>query len=178
MKQYPHELSGGMRQRVMIAMALIAEPELMIADEPTTALDVTVQAQILELLREQQQRRGMAVIYVTHDLAVVAGLCDRVLVMYAGNIVEAAPIAELFSSPRHPYTKALHASIPALHRKEQELTSIPGLPPDLTQTISGCAFADRCGFATAKCRQGARPSLVSCSPGHSHACLRVQQGEI
>ncbi len=130
---YPHEFSGGMRQRVMIAMALITKPDILIADEPTTALDVTVQAQILELLRKLQRDLGMAVIFVTHDLAVVSGLCDRVQVMYAGRIVETADVRTLFKSPRHPYTKALQHSIPSLQPKGRELYTIPGMPPDLSK---------------------------------------------
>jgi len=135
MQLYPHEFSGGMRQRVMIAMALITRPELLIADEPTTALDVTVQAQILELIRQRQRELGMAVIFITHDLGVVAGLCDRVQVMYAGRIVESAPTGTLFSAPRHPYTRALQRSIPALQRKGAALYSIEGLPPDLSRPL-------------------------------------------
>jgi oligopeptide/dipeptide ABC transporter ATP-binding protein len=133
---YPHEFSGGMRQRVMIAMALITKPDLLIADEPTTALDVTVQAQILELLKKLQREFGMAVIFVTHDLAVVSGLCDRVQVMYAGRIVETAPTRTLFKNPQHPYTKALQRCIPALQPKGGTLYAIPGMPPDLSKPIS------------------------------------------
>ena len=133
---YPHEFSGGMRQRVMIAMALITRPEILIADEPTTALDVTVQAQILELLKRLQRELGMAVIFVTHDLAVVSGLCDRVQVMYAGRIVESAPTRDIFRSPQHPYTKALQRCIPALQEKGRELFTIPGLPPDLSKPFT------------------------------------------
>jgi len=174
---YAHELSGGMRQRVMIAMALITRPELLIADEPTTALDVTVQAQILELIGRMQRELGMAVIFITHDLGVVAGLCDRVQVMYAGRIVESADTESLFRSPAHPYTQALWQSIPALQPKGAELFTIPGMPPDLSQQISGCAFAPRCTFAAESCR-ATRPSLVATGPGRSHACLRRQAGEI
>jgi oligopeptide transport system ATP-binding protein len=174
---YPHEFSGGMRQRVMIAMALIAKPELLIADEPTTALDVTVQAQILELLQRLQQERGMAVIFITHDLGVVAGLCDRVQVMYAGRIVESAATAPLFSTPRHPYTRALQRSIPALQPKGQELFTIPGQPPDASKVIPGCAFAERCPDAVERCRIVV-PELAEVATGHRSACLRVQAGEI
>lgn len=175
--QYPHEFSGGMRQRVMIAMALITRPELLIADEPTTALDVTVQAQILELIRNLQREFGMAVIFVTHDLGVVAGLCDRVQVMYAGRIVESADTRTLFRSPRHPYTRALQRSIPGMQSKGQDLYTIHGLPPDLSKPITGCPFAPRCEYATDRCRSET-PSLAPVSPLHAHACLRAHAGEI
>ena len=174
---YPHEFSGGMRQRVMIAMALVTKPEILIADEPTTALDVTVQAQILELIRKLQSELGMAVIFVTHDLGVVSGLCDRVQVMYAGRIVETADTRTLFRSPRHPYTKALQRSIPSLQPKGKELYTIPGLPPDLSKPIAGCAFAPRCEFAVDHCRT-TDPRLVAINPGHATACVRVQSAEI
>ncbi|HLP07778.1 MAG TPA: ABC transporter ATP-binding protein [Opitutaceae bacterium] len=175
---YPHEFSGGMRQRVMIAMALIARPELLIADEPTTALDVTVQAQILDLIRRLQRELGMAVIFITHDLGVVAGLCDRVQVMYAGRIVESATTTDLFARPQHPYTRALQRSIPALQPKGSELFTIPGLPPDLSRLPPGCPFAPRCEFAVEKCRTGDAPPLVETKPAHHSACLRVQAGEL
>lgn len=174
---YPHEFSGGMRQRVMIAMALITKPEVLIADEPTTALDVTVQAQILELIRKMQKDLGMAVVFITHDLGVVSGLCDRVQVMYAGRIVETSDTRTLFHSPRHPYTRALQRSIPALQSKGAELYTIPGLPPDVSKTIPGCAFAPRCEFAAASCTFGT-PELAQISPTHAQACLRVQAGEV
>ena len=174
---YPHEFSGGMRQRVMIAMALITRPEILIADEPTTALDVTVQAQILELLKKLQRELGMAVIFVTHDLAVVSGLCDRVQVMYAGRIVESAPTRTLFQAPRHPYTKALQRSIPSLQPKGRELYTIPGMPPDLSKPATGCAFAPRCEQAVESCR-ATDPRLVPVDANHATACLRVQNAEI
>ena len=174
---YPHEFSGGMRQRVMIAMALITKPELLIADEPTTALDVTVQAQILELIKKMQKELGMAVVFITHDLGVVSGLCDRVQVMYAGRIVETADTRTLFQHPRHPYTRALQRSIPALQNKGAELYTIPGLPPDVSKPIPGCPFAPRCEFALERCTT-TRPELAPVSPGHLHACLRAQAGEI
>ncbi|HUL53855.1 MAG TPA: ABC transporter ATP-binding protein [Opitutaceae bacterium] len=174
---YPHEFSGGMRQRVMIAMALITRPELLIADEPTTALDVTVQAQILELIRRLQRETGMAVIFITHDLGVVAGLCDRVLVMYAGRLVESGDLRAVFQQPRHPYTQALQRSIPSLQAKGAELFTIPGLPPDLSRLPPGCAFAPRCVAATARCR-AEDPALREIAPRHASACLRVQAGEI
>jgi oligopeptide transport system ATP-binding protein len=177
MNLYPHEFSGGMRQRVMIAMALITKPELLIADEPTTALDVTVQAQILELIKKLQREIGMAVIFITHDLGVVSGLCDRVQVMYAGRIVETADTRTLFYHPRHPYTRALQRSIPSLQKKGSELYTIRGLPPDLSKPLPGCPFAARCEFAVEKCVT-TPVKLVEVAPGHSHACLRAQLGEI
>jgi len=174
---YPHEFSGGMRQRVMIAMALITRPELLIADEPTTALDVTVEAQILELIKKFQRESGMAVIFISHNLGVVSGLCDRVQVMYAGRIVETAGVRAIFYQPRHPYTRALQRSIPSLQPKGSELFTIPGLPPDLSKPIAGCAFAPRCEFAAARCRSE-DPPLLEVETGHAHACLRAQAGEI
>ena len=174
---YPHEFSGGMRQRVMIAMALITRPELLIADEPTTALDVTVQAQILELIKAMQKELGMAVIFITHDLGVVSGLCDRVQVMYAGRIVESADTRTLFHGPRHPYTRALQRSIPSMQPKGAELYTIPGLPPDLSRPAQGCAFAPRCEFAEQDCRTG-DPCLADLEPGHAQSCLRVQAGTL
>ncbi len=177
LRQYPHEFSGGMRQRVMIAMALITRPELLIADEPTTALDVTVQAQILELIKSMQRELGMAVIFVTHDLAVVSGLCDRVQVMYAGRIMETADTRTLFHAARHPYTRALQRSIPALQPKGAELYTIPGLPPDLSKPVEGCPFAPRCAQAAEICVT--KPiQLVRGADGHAHACTRAQLGEI
>jgi oligopeptide transport system ATP-binding protein len=174
---YPHEFSGGMRQRVMIAMALVTRPELLIADEPTTALDVTVQAQILDLIRKEQRELGMAVLFVTHDLGVVAGLCDRVQVMYGGRIMETAPAEPLFASPLHPYTRALQRSIPALQPKGKELFTIQGLPPDVSKPMPGCAFAERCSYVAPVCLAG-RPELAEAAPGHFHACVRAQRGEI
>ncbi|MFT4537588.1 MAG: oligopeptide transport system ATP-binding protein [Planctomycetota bacterium] len=153
MDQYPHELSGGMRQRVMIAMGLLCEPKVLLADEPTTALDVTIQAQILELMKDLQERTGTAIILVTHDLGVVAGMADRVNVMYAGRIVESAPTYPLYASPMHPYTRGLLASVPTLEGSpEEELQSIPGQPPDLADLPAGCAFEPRCSFANDRCR--------------------------
>ena len=174
---YPHEFSGGMRQRVMIAMALITQPELLIADEPTTALDVTVQAQILELIKTLQRDHGTAVVFITHDLGVVSGLCDRVQVMYAGRIVESGDVRTIFYSPRHPYTRALQRSIPAMQAKGQELYTIHGLPPDLSRPLPGCPFAPRCEFAAPKCVETPL-QLLEVAPGHAHACLRAQLGEI
>jgi oligopeptide transport system ATP-binding protein len=177
MNTFPHEFSGGMRQRVMIAMALVTRPELLIADEPTTALDVTVQAQILELIRKEQRELGMAVIFVTHDLGIVAGLCDKVQVMYAGRIVESADVDTLYRAPMHPYTRALQRSIPGLQPKGEELFTIPGMPPDVSKPFAGCAFAPRCGFAAPAC-EDATPELAEAAPGHWHACTRAHAGEI
>ncbi|MEO5717272.1 MAG: ABC transporter ATP-binding protein [Chthoniobacterales bacterium] len=177
MRSFPHEFSGGMRQRVMIALALITKPELLLADEPTTALDVTVQAQILELIRRLQLERGTAVIFVTHDIGVVSGFCDRVLVMYAGRVLESGPTAALFYQPKHPYNQALQRSIPALHERGAELHTIPGAPPDVTQPIRGCPFAPRCEFAEEKCVTS-EIVLKEVASGHASACLRVQLGEI
>jgi oligopeptide transport system ATP-binding protein len=176
-RSYPHEFSGGMRQRVMIAMALIHKPELLIADEPTTALDVTVQAQILELIKKLQHDLGMAVIWISHDLGVVAGICRRVLVMYAGRIVETAITEAIFKRPKHPYNRALQKSIPALQPKGADLYTIPGMPPDLSKPVPGCAFAPRCEFAEEMCRAG-DILLKEIEPGHDSACLRVQSGAL
>ncbi len=175
---YPHEFSGGMRQRVMIAMALITKPELLIADEPTTALDVTVQAQTLELIQKMQEEIGMGVIFITHDLGVVSGLCDRVQVMYAGRIVETSDTRSLFFSPKHPYTQALQKSIPSMQPKGSELYTIKGLPPDLSKPLQGCSFAPRCEFATAMCTGSQLPELQEISENHQQTCLRVQAGEL
>jgi oligopeptide/dipeptide ABC transporter ATP-binding protein len=151
---YPHELSGGMRQRVMIAMALANDPDILIADEPTTALDVTVQAQILDLLRELRRSRELAIVLITHDLGVVAGLADTVHVMYAGKIAEAGGVVDIFHRPRHPYTAGLLASLPRLDRPERELVPIGGLPPSLLGEPTGCAFAPRCAHAIPACIDG------------------------
>jgi oligopeptide transport system ATP-binding protein len=167
---YPHEFSGGMRQRVMIAMTLLCQPDLLIADEPTTALDVTVQAQILELLGRLKRELGMAIALVTHDLGVVAGLCERVMVMYAGRVVEMAPAGQLFRSPQHPYTKGLLLSMPRLDETvATELATIPGQPPNLQALPKGCVFADRCSYVFDRCRVE-RPALADCGPGHRKAC--------
>jgi len=170
-RSYPHEFSGGMRQRVMIAMALLCDPDVLIADEPTTALDVTIQAQILELLNELREERGMAIIFITHDLGVVAGMCDRVLVMYAGRIVEEAPTAELYADPHHPYTQALLRSVPRLDESTHgKLFSIEGLPPRLDrEPFTACTFAPRCPLVQDVCRQG-EPSLESTGDGRWRRC--------
>jgi len=168
-RDYPHQLSGGLRQRAMIAMALAAGPALLIADEPTTALDVTIQAQILDLLRHLQAERGMAVLLITHDLGVVAELCHRVAVIYGGRIVELAPVRSLFARPIHPYTRGLLQCLPDPSRFGQPLASIDGVPPDLRQTAAGCGFAARCAHAIASCRR-AEPVLEEREPGHFVAC--------
>jgi len=176
-RDYPHQFSGGMRQRVMIAMALIAKPDLLIADEPTTALDVTVQAQILDLIEREQRQRGVAAILISHDLGVVADVCDRVMVMYAGIVVETAPSEALFRAPQHPYTRALQLSRPARQAKGTELYAIPGLPPDPMQVLAGCPFAPRCEFAIDDCVRG--PIHLEPLPGGGEsACLRIQRGEL
>lgn len=166
-RSYPHEFSGGMRQRVMIAMALITRPEILIADEPTTALDVTIQRQVLDLIRQRQKELGTAVIFITHDLAVVSEVCDYVNVMYAGRFVERAPVKDLFTDPRHAYTRALQRSIPAIQKKGSELFTIPGLPPNLANEIHGCAFAPRCEHRdVAPPHASQRVELIECAPEH------------
>jgi len=170
--EYPHKLSGGMRQRAMIAMALACEPRLLIADEPTTALDVTIQAQILDLLRTLQQETGTAVILITHDLGVVAEAADEVVVMYAGRVVEQAPVQALFDTPQHPYTVGLLGSMPRLDVAHQRLASIEGQVPDPLHPPPGCRFAQRCPFADAHCR-AATPPLLEVSPQHWSACWKA-----
>ena len=172
---YPHQLSGGMRQRVMIAMALICHPQILIADEPTTALDVTIQAQILELLARLQQQLGMAVLLITHDLGVVAGTADRVVVMYAGQVVETATTSELFARPEHPYTEGLMASIPRLDRPRERLHAIPGSVPAATAWPAGCRFHPRCPYAWEKCRTEEPPLLDTEGAGHSARCWLVTE---
>jgi peptide/nickel transport system ATP-binding protein len=173
---YPHQFSGGMRQRVMIAMALSCNPKLLIADEPTTALDVTVQAQILKLMLELKERTGAAVMLITHALPVVAETCQRVIVMYAGRIVESAAVTELFDRPLHPYTRGLMSSIPRLGAaaRQRRLTEIPGIVPDLRRPIAGCAFAPRCSLADDHCRT-APPPLADHGSFHAAACWKAGQ---
>jgi len=167
---YPHQFSGGMRQRVMIAMALSCSPQLIIADEPTTALDVTIQAQIVELIKKLQSELGTAVIWISHDLGVVARLADTVAVMYAGHIVESAPVDELYARPAHPYTVGLLNSLPRLDaRVRTKLEAIGGLPPNLLGALRGCPFAPRCGLATDLCREQ-NPALLDVAPAHKVAC--------
>ncbi|TIC86124.1 ABC transporter ATP-binding protein [Crenobacter intestini] len=158
---YPHEFSGGMRQRVMIAMALLTEPELLIADEPTTALDVTVQAQILALLKDLQRDFGTAIVMITHDLGVVAGLCEQVVVMYGGRVMEQGGAEALFYRPTHPYTVGLLGALPRLDRDDEELVSIPGNPPNMARLPKGCPFSERCGYADARCVDTLPPLVVS-----------------
>jgi len=172
-RDYPHQFSGGMRQRVMIAMALSCSPKLLIADEPTTALDVTIQAQILELLADMKSRFGMAVMLITHAMGVVAETAQRVVVMYAGRVVEEAPVDELFANPRHPYTQGLIRSIPHIDRaatRKKRLEAIPGVVPSLINPPQGCRFAPRCRYAIAACRQ-AIPPLRDVGGGHKVACI-------
>jgi peptide/nickel transport system ATP-binding protein len=172
-KEYPHQLSGGMRQRVMIAIALACNPKLLIADEPTTALDVTIQAQILDLMRDLKHRVGAAIVLITHDLGVVAEVAERVIVMYAGRKVEEAPVAELFGNPKHPYTKGLLGAVPklgsSLSGETTRLAEIPGLVPSMKQKIQGCVFAGRCPQVTELCREIA-PALEEKAPRHVAAC--------
>jgi oligopeptide/dipeptide ABC transporter ATP-binding protein len=170
-RAYPHQLSGGMRQRVMIAMALACNPQLLIADEPTTALDVTIQAQIMELLADCKAERGMATLLITHDLGIVAQHADRVAIMYAGRIMESAPVRELFAAPAHPYTRGLLACVPKLGEKRQRLTPIEGTIPNPGQLPEGCSFLDRCPEAFAPCR-GELPPLREIRPGHQVRCWR------
>ncbi len=173
--EYPHQLSGGMRQRVMIAIALSCEPDILIADEPTTALDVTIQAQILELMRALQKKNNMAILFITHDLGVVAEMCDDVCVMYAGKIAEHAPVEEIFNNPQHPYTKGLISSIPKLDTEQKSnLFEIEGMVPDLFSMPEGCRFQNRCPYATEKC--GQPPALTQVKEGHEVSCIRY--GEI
>ena len=167
--EYPHQMSGGMRQRVMIAMALVLRPALLIADEPTTALDVTIQAQILELLQRLQQQLGMAVLLITHDLGVVAEVVDRVVVMYGGEVVERATVTELFDAPQHPYTEGLMSAMPRLGQKTERLMTIPGVVPPSTAWPSGCRFRDRCSYAWERC-EAEHPPLYAVGEYHESRC--------
>jgi len=168
-REYPHQLSGGLRQRAMIAMALMMHPALLIADEPTTALDVTIQAQILELLAELQERVGMSMLLITHDLGVIAESASRVLVMYAGQIVEEAPVRTLFAAAHHPYTEGLLSAMPRLGARRERLTVIPGTVPSPTEWPAGCRFHDRCAYAWDRCRVEA-PPLYQIGTGHVSRC--------
>ena len=169
-REYSHQISGGMRQRVMIAMALAVEPEILIADEPTTALDVTIQAQILDLMKQLQQENGMAMIFITHDLGVIADICDNVVVMYAGTVVESAPVNELFKNPRHPYTRGLLESIPRLETpRKMPLSIIPGMVPALNDLPTGCRFHNRCPIAIPVC-ESSPPTLTQVGDQHEARC--------
>ena len=170
LRDYPHQFSGGMRQRVMIAIALSCDPKVLIVDEPTTALDVTIQPQILELVRELRQKMGMAIIWITHDLGVIAGIADRVAVMYAAQIVEHAEVKELFRNPPHPYTRALLETLPkAEGQRDKRLRSIEGQPPNMTAAPTSCEFAPRCSHAFDRCRSE-NPQRISVGEGHDVAC--------
>lgn len=179
--QYPFELSGGLLQRIMIAMAMINNPELLIADEPTTALDVTIQAQILKLMKDMQKNTGVSIILITHDLGVIAETCDHVSVMYAGQVVESGSVFDIFDHPGHPYTKALLESMPKGEDTSPRLDTIPGAPPSLYDSISGCAFAKRCKYATEECTKS-EPESVSMNEGHCASCFYstelFEKGEI
>ncbi|MET3682014.1 peptide/nickel transport system ATP-binding protein [Alkalibacillus flavidus] len=174
--EYPHQLSGGMRQRVMIAMAMACDPEMLIADEPTTALDVTIQAQILDLMRDLNKQKDTGILLITHDLGVVAEMCDRVVVMYAGQVVEQGTVREILKDPKHPYTKGLIRSLPNLHQKEQKLYSIPGTVPKLSMEQVGCRFAPRCEFAFDRCFQE-DPVLYEADDGRLSRCFLYDDNE-
>jgi oligopeptide/dipeptide ABC transporter ATP-binding protein len=174
---YPHEFSGGMRQRVMIAMALSCDPSLLIADEPTTALDVTIQAQILDLLKAMQAELGMAILFITHDLGVVADICDEVMVMYAGQIVERSEIYGLYRKPQHPYSEGLLSAMPQIGGRNEELTSIPGTTPAPWAMPTGCRFHPRCSYASEVCTQG-EPKLLELDGGRASRCLKVAELEL
>lgn len=171
-RKFPHQLSGGMRQRVMLAMAMACRPELLIADEPTTALDVTIQAQVLDLMRQLLKETGMSVLFITHDLGVVAEMADRVIVMYAGQIVETADVRSIFTSALHPYTKGLLQSTPRMQGSIEKLVPIPGSVPPAGTALPGCRFADRCPIATTECRERL-PDLRVIRPGHSVRCIKA-----
>jgi oligopeptide transport system ATP-binding protein len=180
-RMYPHEFSGGMRQRIMIAMALLCQPDLLIADEPTTALDVTVQAQTMALLRDLQRDFGTAIILITHDLGVVAGLCDQVMVLYGGRIMEQGSAESIFYRPTHPYTLGLLGAVPKLDHEGERLVAIPGVPPNMARLPAGCPFSERCTFATERCatdRPALRESRVDCGAGETAAVLRACHREV
>jgi len=176
LRAYPHQLSGGMRQRVVGAIALSCRPRVLIADEPTTSLDVTIQAQYLRLLKELQQEMRLALVFITHDFGIVAKMCDRVAVMYAGRIVETAGVREIFNNPRHPYTRALLASVPPLESRVERLASIEGQPPPLHNLPPGCPFAPRCAHARDVCQREYPPAVGVGSDGHRAACWKVAEG--
>jgi len=167
--QYPHEMSGGMRQRIVGAIGISCEPRLLIADEPTTSLDLTIQAQYLNLLRELQKAHNLALIFITHNLGIVAKMCDQLAVMYAGRVVESGPVSQVFNNPTHPYTQALLSSIPRMSNVDQRLTAIDGQPPDLSRLPAGCSFADRCPKVFDRCRAEAPPE-TSPGPGRTARC--------
>lgn len=171
--EYPHQMSGGMRQRVMIAMALACRPQILIADEPTTALDVTIQAQILDLIRELNESMGTSVVFITHDLGVISELCDSVLVMYTGHIVEQAPVSELFASPKHPYTQGLMDAIPRITKDREPLKTIKGMVPNPTERIEGCSFWPRCPYAEEKCKKEV-PPMFELSGERKVRCFRYE----
>ncbi len=175
-KEYPHQMSGGMRQRIVGAIGISCEPRLLIADEPTTSLDLTIQAQYLNLLRELQRAHGLALIFITHNLGIVAKMCDRVAVMYAGRMVEAGPVKEIFDAPAHPYTRALLESIPRMGDSRRRLTAIDGQPPDLAALPTGCAFHPRCPDVMDRCREEAPPD-VTVSPAHFGRCWLAVHAE-
>ena len=173
LRAFPHQMSGGMKQRVVGAIALASEPTLLIADEPTTALDVTIQLQYLMLLKEVQERMGLGMLFITHDFGIVARMCDRVAVMYAGRIVESGPVRALFKTPRHPYTEALMASVPRMEGRVERLPSIEGQPPALHRLPTGCRFAPRCRYVEERCRTEYPPTF-SVGSLHEAACWRAE----
>jgi oligopeptide/dipeptide ABC transporter ATP-binding protein len=172
---FAHQMSGGMRQRVVVAMGMLNEPQLLIADEPTTALDVTIQAQVLDLMKKLTHEHGTALLLITHNMGVIAKMCDRVAVMYAGEIVEEAPVEQLFADSRHPYTRGLLRSIPRADRPRGQLPTLPGSPPDMSRPPSGCRFRERCSDAQERCR--AHPSLLAVAPGHRSRCWLAQTAQ-
>ena len=174
-RSFPHQMSGGMRQRVVISMGLLNEPQLLIADEPTTALDVTIQAQVLDLMKRLTAERHAALLLITHNMGVIAKMCDRVAVMYAGEIVEEAPVTSIFGDSRHPYTRGLLRSIPDGSRPRQRIPMLPGEPPDMSQLTSGCRFRPRCEFADDRCN--AHPDLATVVPNHKTRCWKAQANE-